>query len=139
MFKLGAGAQLGLARNEFQIGAEANDDPLNFIEDGDSIESEFGLQNVKVYGIARGRVLGVHGGYMFDLGEDREFRSITRPIGPGGTDVTFNVPSSLSTSDGRDAIFFGADFDVPSDRIRPLRRARLLHAPGRRQRREHGV
>jgi hypothetical protein len=49
-------------------------------------------------------VLGVHGGYIFDLGSEAEFDS---------TGVT-----TLSNSDGRSAVVVGADFDYPSDRFR---------------------
>lgn len=111
-FKLGAGAQLGVAKNEFQVGSDG--DPLSI----GNLESDFGLQNVKVYGVARGRVVGVHAGYMFDLGSEREFRQAQAPLGPNGQLVNVNLPTTLSNSDGRDAIIVGADFDVPSDRFR---------------------
>lgn len=117
-FKVGVGAELGLGRNEFQIGGSAGDNPFDLGQGNDSIESEFGLRNVKVYGAARGRVLGIHGGYSFDLGEEREYRSIQAPVGPGGELVNINIPTTLSTTDGRDAIFVGADFDYPSNWLR---------------------
>ena len=98
-FKLGGGGQLTVAKNKF----ERADDAVGFI--ADDIESDFGLQGVKVYGSLRGRTLGLHGGYIFDLGDEREV-------------TAQGLPTTLSTSDQRDAIFFGADFDVPSDRFR---------------------
>lgn len=114
-FKIGAGAQLTLAKNEFQVGEGQGANPpgvpaAGFI--GEDIGSDFGLQNVKVFGVARGRVLGVHGGYIFDIGNEREFSEPVPALGGR------RLPTSLSTSDGRDAIFFGADFDVPSDVVR---------------------
>ena len=96
-FALGVGAQLGIAKNEFNV-----DGTPGTLGIGD-LESSFGLQQVKVYGTARGRVLGVHGGYAFDLGDEAT---------PGA------IPTDLANSDGRDAIFFGADFDYPSERFR---------------------
>jgi hypothetical protein len=115
MFKLGAGAVLSVAHNEYQAGEDAGDvDQFGLFPEGeDSIESGYGLQQVKVFGVARGRVLGVHGGYIFDLGQEREFEGVAVPE-LGGQ----RLPSELSTSDGRDAVFFGADFDVPSERFR---------------------
>ena len=106
-FKLGGGGQLTVAKNRFDVGEDG--DPLSI---GD-IESDFGLQGVKVYGTLRGRTLGLHGGYIFDLGDERETRAQALPNG-----ATVDLPTTLSTSDGRDAVFFGADFDVPSDRYR---------------------
>ena len=106
-FAIGAGAQLGLAKNELNF-----DDDSGPIQAG-NLESDFGLQQVKVYGTARGRVVGLHAGYAFDLGDDQEFTEI-----PGTGGVQF--PANLATSDGRDAIFFGADFDYPSERFRLL-------------------
>jgi hypothetical protein len=94
-FQLGAGAQLNVVQRKFQAGSDG----------GTDIESDFGLQGVKVYGSARGRVVGVHGGYFFDLGSEGE-------VDEGG------VPTSLANSDGRSASFVGVDFDYPSDRFR---------------------
>jgi len=98
MFKFGVGAVLNIAQNEFN--ADNAGDPL-----GAGLESEFGLQNVKVFGLLRGRVIGIHGGYIFDLAADQTF-------GPGPT------PTNLTTTDGRNAINIGADFDYPSERFR---------------------
>lgn len=98
MFKFGVGAVLNIAQNEF----DANDGAVGPFTGG--LESEFGLQNVKVFGLLRGRVIGVHGGYIFDLAADQEF--------------TGGIPTNLSTTDGRNAINLGADFDYPSERFR---------------------
>jgi hypothetical protein len=95
-FQLGAGAQLNVSQRKFQAGEGSG---------GTDIESDFGLQGVKVYGSARGRVLGVHGGYFFDLGSEAEVDSD-------------GVPTALANSDGRSASFVGVDFDYPSDRFR---------------------
>lgn len=111
-FKLGAGAQLTAAKNEFQVGGDG--DPLQF---GD-LESDFGLQGLKVFGTARGRVVGLHGGYVFDLGSEQEFENRQLPVGPGGALVDVAFPTDLANSDGRDAITFGADFDYPSEMFR---------------------
>ena len=96
-FRFGVGGQLNIAKNELN----AQDGATQPIPD---LESDFGLQSVKVYGTLRGQTLGLHGGYSFDLGSDQEF--------------TGGVPTNLSNSDNRDAIFFGADFDYPSERFR---------------------
>jgi len=101
-FQLGAGAQLNVAQRKFQAGSEG----------GTDIESDFGLQGVKIYGSARGRVLGVHGGYYIDLGSEAEFDEIGTGFGGG------QVQTALANSDGRSATFFGVDFDYPSDRFR---------------------
>ncbi|MDT0630554.1 hypothetical protein RQM47_13865 [Rubrivirga sp. S365] len=107
VFQLGGGAQLNLAKNKFE-----RDDAAGGLL-ADDIESSFGLQSLKVFGSARGRVVGLHGGYIFDLGDAREFgAAVDTPFGP------VVPPTELATSGGRDAIFFGADFDVPSDHFR---------------------
>ncbi len=92
--KVGAGAQLTVAKN-----AAENETVGPFT----NVDSDFGLQGVKVFGSLRGRTLGLHGGYIFDLGDETALDGTTNTLG---------------TSDNRDAIFFGADFDVPSDRFR---------------------
>ena len=88
-FSVGAGGQLIMADNKISTGA------------GD-VSSGFGLQNAKVYGLVRGRTLGLHGGYIFDLGDEPE------DLGEG----------EIGNSDGVNAWFVGADFDYPSDRFR---------------------
>ncbi|WP_420454526.1 hypothetical protein [Rubrivirga sp.] len=145
-FKLGGGALLTIAKNEFQAGS----DPSPFTNGIGSIESDFGVQGIKVFGSARGRVVGVHGGYIFDLGSEREFgdqatidgarfggqlgANVPVSINPGAPEdqrvlptvlVAGNaayspllLPTALSNSDGRDAITFGADFDYPSSAFR---------------------
>ena len=97
-FSLGAGAILNVAKNNFNLDGTAGTAGI-----GD-LESDFGLQGLKVFGAARGRVVGVHGGYQFDFGDEQTFAA--------------GVPQDLANSDGRDAIFFGADFDYPSERVR---------------------
>ena len=118
-FGFGAGAQLTLANNEFQVDATqtaANNPPIpGFPANGfiaTDLDSGFGLQGVKVYGLARAGAIGLHGGYVFDLGKERTYGA---PVAALGGAV---LPASLSNSDGRDAIFVGADFDYPSDRLR---------------------
>ena len=118
-FGIGAGAQLTLAQNEFQVDvtqSAANNPPIpgfpagGFI--GADLDSGFKLQGVKVYGTARANAIGVHGGYVFDLGQERTYGA---PVAALGGAV---LPATLSNSDGRDAIFVGADFDYPSERLR---------------------
>ena len=101
-FKFGAGAQLTVSHNEFQLGDDQPDpdgpgplppNPLGIGGGEDSIESGYGLQNVKLYGVARGRVLGIHGGYILDLGEGRTFEPSDLP----GRDR----PTKLANSDER--------------------------------------
>lgn len=89
-FSVGAGGQLVIADNKIGTGA------------GD-LESGFGLQNAKAYGLIRGRTLGIHGGYIFDLGEDA---------------ADIDPTSETTNSDGVDAWFVGANFDYPSERFR---------------------
>lgn len=142
-FKIGAGASLTAAKNEFQVGENPGSSFTNGIGD---IESDFALQGLKVYGTARGRVAGIHGGYIFDFGSEGEFGDqatidgaqfggqlgatvpvsinaggVVRPTALVAGDASFQpllLPTTLSNSDGRDAINFGADFDYPSDRFR---------------------
>ncbi|MDX1419992.1 MAG: hypothetical protein R3181_08505 [Rubricoccaceae bacterium] len=92
-FKLGAGGELVVAQNKFQPGTNS--------DLGNDLESDFGLQQVKVFGTARGRVVGVHGGYIFDLADD-----------------VMDPTTEFPLSDQRDALFFGGDFDYPSERFR---------------------
>jgi hypothetical protein len=87
-FKFGVGGQLNVAQDKVAIGGTTVS------------ESAFGLQGVKLYGAFRGRVVGIHGGYMLDLA------------------AVPDASASRSSSDQRDAIFFGADFDYPSERFR---------------------
>lgn len=128
-FKLGGGASLTLAKNELQFGAD--NAGVLAIEDN-MLATDFELQNVKVFGTLRGRVLGIHGGYIFDIASEAD------PIGgtittnlptPGGLVPFTGTPSELAAlagsepgtfevSDGRDAIFFGADFDASGEVFR---------------------
>lgn len=95
--QVGIGGQLNVAKNEFRATGTGG-----LFTDG--LESDFGLQSAKVYGVARGRVAGIHGGYHFDLGSEQEFS------GP--------LPTNLANSDQRNAFFVGANFDYPSERFR---------------------
>ncbi len=104
-FAIGAGAQLGIAKNELNFDDDAG--PLG----AGNLESDFGLQHVKVYGTVRGPVVGIHAGYAFDLGSQQTVAAI-----PGAGGAVF--PQDLSNSDGRDALMIGADFDYPSERFR---------------------
>ncbi len=118
-FGIGAGAQLTLAQNKFKVEAtqsSANNPPIPGFPAGGFIASDltsgFEIQGVKVYGVARAGAIGLHGGYVFDMGDNREYGAPNPALGGAA------LPTSLSSSDGRDAIFFGADFDYPSDRFR---------------------
>ena len=137
-FKLGFGGLLTVAKNEFQVDAAGSNS--SFTNGVGDLESSFGLQGLKVFGAARGRVLGVHGGYIFDFGSEREYGDQARAHTPFGEqplsqnaegDVAptalvagvpgyqpLLLPTTLSNSDGRDAITFGVDFDYPSTRFR---------------------
>ncbi len=150
-FGLGVGGQLTLAQNEFEITAGS---PIGAVAAGGNgdVSGNFGLQQAKVYGSASAGPITLHGGYVFDLGEDRTYapgtlgqaQTFQTPGGavplPAGTPLFVNpttgrvlpqpfvgaqtgfqalqVPTQLSTSDGRDAAFFGADFDYPSRVLR---------------------
>ncbi|HEX8385744.1 MAG TPA: hypothetical protein VF576_06150, partial [Rubricoccaceae bacterium] len=98
-FGLSAGAQLSVAQNTFQRGADSG----GFITD--NLTSDWGMQAVKFYGLAQAGPIGIHGGYHLDLGSETEF-------------ATTGLPTNLSNSDGRDAFFVGADFDYPSPVVR---------------------
>jgi len=142
--RIGAGANLTVAKNEFQAGENPSSLFTNGVGD---LESDFGLQGLKVYGEARGPVAGVHAGYVFDFGSEREdgeqaralvdvdgngtldvelplsinATGTVRPTASVAGDASFQpllLPSTLSNSDGRDAINIGADFDYPSERFR---------------------
>ncbi|WP_412060330.1 hypothetical protein [Rubrivirga sp. IMCC45206] len=137
-FRLGAGGLLTVAKNEF-VASESN--TSQFTNGIGDIESDFGLQNIKVFGTARGKVVGVHGGYIFDIGSERENGEQARANIPGFGEQPLSIdargtvqptalvagnasfkpillPATLANSDGRDAITFGADFDYPSERFR---------------------
>ncbi|MEM6328258.1 MAG: hypothetical protein AAF791_14175 [Bacteroidota bacterium] len=120
--KVGVGAKVSGARNEVD-GELANESlgALNealglgltdeLLVDG-NLSSDFSIKNLEIFGSLRGRVLGVHAGYMLDLGDSQSF---TAPVAPlGGA----RIPLDLPISDNRDAINFGVDFDVPSDQFR---------------------
>ena len=120
-FGLSVGGQLTLAKNEFQVSETQipgnqppRIGPFPLPAGGliaDDLESSFGLQKAKVYGAAQAGAIGIHGGYIFDLGNEREFGPAPGLI---GTAAGVLIPTTLSTSDGRNAAFFGADFDYPA-------------------------
>ena len=95
---VGVGGTLSAAKNEIK-------GSTGLIADN-RLESDFSVQNVKIYGALRGRALGVHAGYMLDLGDEQEF------------DATTTFPTDITRSDNRDAINFGIDFDYPSETLR---------------------
>lgn len=90
-FSFGVGGQLVMANDKVEV-----------TQLGQELESGFTLQNAKVYGMLRGSALGVHGGYIFDLGPEEE-------------DI---ADDETGVSDQVDAWFVGLDFDYPSDRFR---------------------
>jgi hypothetical protein len=97
-FRVGVGGQIMIASSNYEnvvVGMVGNQ-PI--VRSGDT---GFGLQNGKVYAHARGHAVGVHGGYIFDLGEEGD---------------TF--PTSPERSDLRHAIFVGGDFDYPARNFR---------------------
>ena len=94
-FSVGAGGQLIAAQNKLTGANPA----------GGDLDSGFSLQNVKAYGVIRGRTLALHGGYIFDLG-------------PDGTAAELAANGETANSDQVDAWFVGADFDYPSERVR---------------------
>ena len=103
-FKLGIGGQLIAGTNKFEFGEDSDLPGLTGFE---QLESGWGLQNGKVFGSVRGRVVGLHGGYYFDLADDNLL-----------DDGTADEADFFPLSDNRDAIFVGADFDYPSERFR---------------------
>ena len=127
-FKLGGGATLTIAKNELQFGG----DNMGVL-DATELSTDFELQNVKVFGTARGRVLGVHGGYIFDIASEADpIDGTVTILGPGGTTafqgnftdlqaaggVAPEDYARFSVTDDRDAVFFGADFDAAGDVFR---------------------
>lgn len=106
-FGISAGAEAVLAKNSLRCGDPLGPNVFGCDEAGDvAIESDFGLQNLKFYGQAQAGAVGVHVGYVLDMGDE------AAEPGPGG------LPTELSRSDHRDAINYGADFDYPSERFR---------------------
>ena len=74
---------------------------------------QVGVQNIEFFGAIRGRALGVHGGYILDLGDAQEFTDEVPELGGA------RIPLDLPRSDNRDALNFGVDFDYPtSDLLR---------------------
>ena len=120
-FSLSGGAQVTFAKNKFIVDATqdtSNNPPIPGFPPGGFIGADinsgglFNLQGVKVYGVARAGAVGLHGGYVFDQGDDRTYGAPQPALG-GAV-----LPTALSNSDGRDAIFFGADFDYPASHFR---------------------
>ncbi len=95
-FSVGAGGQLIAAKDRLAGALSPTGTAI-----GD-LESDFALQNAKVYGLIRGRTLGLHGGYIFDLGDD----------------AADPAQGERGNSDGVDAWFVGADFDYPAEVFR---------------------
>ena len=104
------GFDLPTLNGAFNLGLDDNELAGNF-------ESDFSVQNIEFFGAIRGRALGVHGGYLLDLGDDQEFAA---PIVAPGTPLNgARIPQDLPRSDNRDAVNIGVDFDYPtSDLIR---------------------
>lgn len=85
--------------------------PDELTADGD-LSSDLSVQNLEIFGAIRGRALGVHAGYLLDLGDAQAF---TDPIVPlGGVEIPLDLPRS----DNRDAINIGVDFDYPLNNLR---------------------
>jgi hypothetical protein len=108
LFSIGVGAQLLAGQNRATIGAPATGAPA--VLPGE-LDSGFGLMNVKFFGAIRGRALGIHGGYILDLGNEPTF-------GQAPNELPFDVPTNLALTSRQNAVFFGADFDFPSPVIR---------------------
>lgn len=89
-FSFGVGGELGIAQNQYE-GTALGD-----------FDSGLGLQFAKIFGSVRGRVVGVHGGYIIDLADDP-------------TDI---LEATSLTTDRQTALFFGADFDYPCEKFR---------------------
>ncbi|MEM0961133.1 MAG: hypothetical protein AAGK21_01175 [Bacteroidota bacterium] len=106
-FQVGAGAMLSFAKTDFTA------ETVGQLGIGD-IESDFGFQQVQVYGVAQGKTLGIHAGYSFDLGSAAVFSEPVPQLGGA------RLPQEAGNSDGRDAIFVGLNFDYPSERFRLL-------------------
>lgn len=118
-FGLGIGGQITLARNSFNQSdtqVPTNNAPApagNGLLFGSNLTSgSLGPQAIKAYAIARAGAIGIHGGYHFDLGDDRAYGDPQPALGG------LRLPTTLASSDGRDAIFVGADFDYPSSFVR---------------------
>ena len=94
------GAQLNFIRGQnfsFGIGGEFAMASREADMSGGSASSGFKPQQAKVYAEIRGRTLGLHGGYIFDLADEE---------------------LDVAISKGSDAFFVGASFDYPSRVIR---------------------
>ncbi|MEM1057071.1 MAG: hypothetical protein AAGI52_16235 [Bacteroidota bacterium] len=121
-FKVGVGAKVSGARNEVD-GTLANESipalnealdlglPDELLNEG-NLNSDFSIKNLEIFGSIRGRVLGVHAGYMLDLGDSQSFTDPVPQLGGA------RIPRDLPISDNRNAINLGVDFDYPSETIR---------------------
>lgn len=98
-FSVGIGGQLMLAQVE-AAGVLRGVNPATGEPIFQAGDTGFGLQKATVFAEARGRVLGLHGGYVFDLAEE-----------PG-------TQQEPARSDLRDAILIGASFDYPAPWLR---------------------
>ncbi|MDX1531138.1 MAG: hypothetical protein R3362_06395 [Rhodothermales bacterium] len=107
-FAVGVGGQLVAAKTEFENIGVTIDTPGGPTTLRATGESDFKLQNAKVYGVLKGRVLGIHGGYIFDL-EDEDVAVF---------DQTGQNTGEVPVSDQVDAWFVGVDFDYPGELIR---------------------
>jgi hypothetical protein len=96
-FKLGVGAQGIFGQNEVE--------PVANGAGVGTFDSGFALQSVKVFGVLEGKTLGVHGGYVFDLGPEEERDALRNFSG---------APNSAE----QDAWFVGGSFDLPTDWVR---------------------
>ena len=99
-FKIGGGAQGIFAQNEV-----SSADGASGLADFESFDSGFALQSVKVFGVVEGKTLGIHGGYVFDLGDE------------SARDDNGNFTSAANSFE-QDAWFAGASFDLPADWVR---------------------
>ena len=109
-FKIGVGAQLVFAQDrltnllspeDFEVTPDVATGAVDITRVNRTGDSDFSLQNLKLFGQIRGRTLGLHGGYILDLGAEVD-----------------EDAGEVAVSDQRDAVFFGADFDYPAEWIR---------------------
>lgn len=105
-FGVSAGAQIQMAKNTFQVGANPGPVLTN------NIESTFGLQAAKFYGELRTRAVGLHAGYHMDLGAAQTFADPNPALGNA------QIPTGFPNSDRRNAVFYGASFDYPTRNVR---------------------
>ncbi len=117
LFKLGVGADVTMAKNSPE-NASATYTPAGApaAVTFNYTSSDLGLQGLKLYAQAQGRVAGLHGGYIFDFGDATTYVGATQV---GAAILSGNpIDVQLGESDDRNALNFGADFDYPSERFR---------------------